>query len=100
TAYWKKFDRDMSGKIRYPQAEVRIASLWTARYVYFAFRCRYSALNVYEGEDAAKERWELWNRDVVEVFANPEPARVNHYYEFEVMIHPRGLRVCKDLHHV
>jgi len=83
-AYWKKFDRDMSGKIRYPQAEVRVASLWSARYVYFAFRCRYSALNVYEGEDAAKERWELWNRDVVEVFANPEPARVNHYYEFEV----------------
>src|SRR3989475_5304548 len=83
-ASWKKFDRDMSGKIRYPQAEVRVASLWTARYVYFAFRCRYVALNVYEGEDAVKERWELWNRDVVEVFANPEPERVNHYYEFEV----------------
>src|SRR5437899_5536807 len=41
-------------------------------------------MNVYEGEDPAKERWELWNRDVAEVFVNPEPARVNHYYEFEV----------------
>ncbi len=83
-AAWRKFDRDMSGKIRYPEATTRVASLWSARFVYFAFDCRYTTLNIYEGEDPAKERWELWERDVVEVFANPEPARVNHYYEFEV----------------
>jgi cellulose/xylan binding protein with CBM9 domain len=83
-AAWRKFDHDMSGKVRYPQAETRVASLWSARFVYFAFRCRYKTLNVYEGEDPKLERWELWERDVVEVFANPEPARVNHYYEFEV----------------
>ena len=74
-AEWRKFDHDMSGKVRYPQAETRVASLGSARY---------TTLNVYEGEDQAKERWELWERDVVEVFVNPEPARVNHYYEFEV----------------
>ncbi len=83
-AEWVRFDHDMSGQHHYPRAETRVASLWTATYVYFAFRCKYSTLNVYEGEDTAKERWELWNRDVAEVFVNPEPERVNHYYEFEV----------------
>ena len=83
-AEWVRFDHDMSGRPSFPEAETSVASLWTPTHVYFAFQCRYSTLNIYEGEDPAKERWELWNRDVVEVFANPEPARVNHYYEFEV----------------
>ncbi len=83
-AEWVEFDHDMAGQPHYPQAATRVASVWTATSVYFAFRCKYSTLNVYEGEDPLPERWELWNRDVVEVFANPEPERVNHYYEFEV----------------
>jgi hypothetical protein len=83
-AEWIRFSHDMAGQPDYPQAETRVASFWTATDVYFAFRCRYDTLNVYEGEDPAKERWELWERDVVEVFANPQPERVNHYYEFEV----------------
>jgi len=81
---WVRFDHDMTGKQNYPQAETRVASCWSGAYVYFAFQCKYSTLNVYEGEDTVKERWELWNRDVAEVFINPEPARVTHYYEFEV----------------
>ena len=83
-AEWVRFDHDMSGAPNYPQAETSVASCWTATHVYFAFRCKYSTLNVYEGEDTVKERWELWNRDVAEVFLNPEPERVSHYYEFEV----------------
>lgn len=83
-AEWVKFDHDMSGQPNYPEAATEVAAFWTSTYVYFAFRCKYTELNIYAGEDAAKERWELWDRDVVEVFANPEPARVNHYYEFEV----------------
>lgn len=81
---WVRFDHDMSGQHKYPHAETRVATCWTAAYVYFAFQCKYSTLNVYEGEDTVKERWELWNRDVAEVFINPEPSRVTHYYEFEV----------------
>ena len=88
-AFWKRadaveFDHDASGKTHYPEAATRVASLWTEKYIYFAFWCHYDALNVYEGEDPAKERWKLWERDVAEVFLNPEPARVPHYYEFEV----------------
>ena len=83
-AEWVEFDHDMSGERHYAESQTRVGVLWTARFLYVAFRSKYSTLNIYRGEDPAKERWELWNRDVVEVFANPEPARVNHYYEFEV----------------
>jgi hypothetical protein len=83
-AEWVEFDHDMSGRNRFPQALTRVAACWTRAHAYFAFRCAYTELNTYEGEDPSKERWELWNRDVAEIFVNPEPERVNHYYEFEV----------------
>ena len=83
-AEWVKFDHDAFSPKRFPGSQTAAASFWTPTYVYFAFRCKYATLNIYEGEDPTKEKWGLWNRDVVEVFANPEPQRVNHYYEFEV----------------
>lgn len=83
-AEWVRFDHDMTGARSFPDAETAVAAFWTPTHICFAFRAKYTALNVYAGEDPTKERWELWNRDVVEVFLNPEPARVNHYYEFEV----------------
>jgi hypothetical protein len=83
-AKWVEFDHDPTGTKENPSVKTRVAAVWSDRYVYFAFSGRYDALNVYEGEDISKERWELWNRDVVEVFLNPRPEPVSHYYEFEV----------------
>ena len=83
-AKWAEFDNDASGKFHYPEAATRVASLWTETHIYFAFSSRYDSLNIYEGEDPKLERWQLWNRDVVEVFLNPQPERMNHYFEFEV----------------
>ncbi len=83
-ATWVAFDHDPTGKIENPAVKTRVAALWSDRYIYFAFSSHYESLNVYEGEDVSKERWELWNRDVVEVFLNPRPDRITHYYEFEV----------------
>jgi Carbohydrate family 9 binding domain-like len=83
-AKWVEFDHDPTGKKENPTVKTRVAAVWSDRYIYFAFSGRYDSLNVYEGEDISKERWELWNRDVVEVFLNPRPERVSHYYEFEV----------------
>ena len=88
-AFWKnsdfvEFDQDAWGKSHYPEVSTRVKSLWTDSYIYFGFLGRYDSLNTYDGEDPAPERWQLWNRDVVEVFLNPQPDRVQHYYEFEV----------------
>ena len=83
-AQWVEFAHDMGGRLSYPGAATRVAVLWSRRYLYVGFSCRYDRLNIYEGEDPARERWELWNRDVAEVFVNPQPERVTHYYEVEV----------------
>src|SRR5215467_8812076 len=83
-AKWVEFKHDKSGKYNFPSAATRVAAAWTADFVYFAFSCKYDSLNVYQGEDISKERWELWNRDVAEVFLNPQPENISHYYEFEV----------------
>ncbi len=81
---WVKFDRDAFGPAVHPEAATEIASLWTASYVYFGYRCKYTTLNVFEGKEPTKDFWTLWERDVVEVFLNPQPERMRHYYEFEV----------------
>jgi hypothetical protein len=83
-ANWAELDRDKAGRTENPIALTRVAAAWTDHFIYFAFVCRYDLLNIFEGEDISKERWELWNRDVVEVFLNPQPERMTHYYEFEV----------------
>jgi len=83
-AKWVEFDNDASGKPHYPEAATRVASVWTETHICFAFSSRYDSLNIYEGEDPKTERWQLWDRDVVEVFLNPQPDRMNHYFEFEV----------------
>ena len=83
-AKWLEFDNDAPGKSHYREVTTRVASLWTETHIYFAFSSHYDSLNIYEGEDPKPERWQLWDRDVVEVFLNPQPERVNHYFEFEV----------------
>src|SRR5438132_2504711 len=67
-AKWVEFDNDASGKPHYPEAATRVASVWTETHICFAFSSRYDSLNIYEGEDPKTERWQLCDRDVVEVF--------------------------------
>ena len=97
TAVPVTFDTSARGNARFPEAETTVSSVWTSHFVYFAYRCKYSTLNIYEGESTEKERWELWNRDVVEVFINPEPARFNHYYEYEVAPNNQWIDLVIDL---
>jgi hypothetical protein len=83
-ANWAKVNRDAFSSSTYPQSEMQVDSLWTATNVLFAYRCKYTTLNLFEGKDPGKDFWTLWNRDVVEVFLNPQPERLNHYFEYEV----------------
>src|SRR5262249_19287265 len=56
-ANWAEFDHSMDGKRSLPTEKTRIAAVWTEKYVYFAFWSKYERLNVFEGEDATRERW-------------------------------------------
>ena len=78
------FDQAAFVRTSYPQLETQVASRWTRDYLYLAFWCHYETLNVFEGEDPHKERWGLWEKDVVEAFIAPDSRRPSHYFEFEV----------------
>ena len=87
--FWKRaarirFDHDWLGQKHFPELETHVASLWTPAHLYFAFACRYRRLNLFAGEDSNPEKFGLWDRDVAEVFLNPHPEQMHHYYEFEV----------------
>jgi len=94
-ASWVKVDHDAFKPVTFPQSATEIASLWTPAYVYFAFRCKYTTLNLYDSKDTGKDFWTLWDRDVVEVFLNPQPGHMRHYYEFEVA--PNNLWIDLDI---
>lgn len=81
----------------FPESRTEVASLWTKTHLYFAFSSKYTELCTYVGEDASLERWGLWERDVVEVFINPFPERMNSYYEFEVAPNNQWVDLYIDL---
>jgi hypothetical protein len=97
TASKVRFDQDAFDKKQYPTSETTVASRWTERYLYLAYRCRYENLNIHIGEDPLPERWELWERDVVEAFINPRPGQTMQYYEFEVAPNNQWLDLEIDL---
>jgi Carbohydrate-binding family 9 len=84
TAETVRFDQAAFSRKVYPESETMVASCWTPGYLYLAFSSKYQNLNTYQGEDVAVERWQLWEKDVVEAFINPQPEQSSHYYEFEV----------------
>ena len=78
------FYQDAFKGTRHQEIETTASSLWTAHNLYLAYWCKYLTLNTYEGEDPAIQRWQLWDRDVVEAFIAPQRDETPHYYEFEV----------------
>ena len=68
----------------HPGAMTEASVGWSSTHLYVAFWCHYTELNLYLGEEAGQQRWELWNRDVAEVFLTPFPASPHRYWEFEV----------------
>ena len=76
------FENSYTPAVGYPEARTEVAVGWTPNYVYLAFWCMYTELNVYEGEDTSEQRWELWDRDVAEVFINPFPENISRYWEY------------------
>jgi alpha-galactosidase len=91
------FETSYDPSITYPEARTEVAIGWTVKQIYIAFWSRYTELNVYEGEDPTAQRWELWDRDVAEVFVNPFPEFVNQYWEFEVAPNNQWIDLAIDL---
>ncbi|MDP9159864.1 MAG: carbohydrate-binding family 9-like protein [Acidobacteriota bacterium] len=89
------FSADWQGKNPDPELETQVRVLWSPETLYLLFVCRYRELYVFEDSDANGRRDHLWDRDVVEAFIQPDPAREFYYREFEVS--PNGMWVDLDI---
>ena len=90
-----RFSADWQGKNPDPARQTEVRALWTPAMFYLRFVCRYRELFVFQDSSASGRRDHLWDRDVAEVFLQPDPSRPRHYQEFEVS--PNGMWVDLDI---
>jgi len=89
------FCRDWQGNNPDPERETEVRILWSPEKLYLRFHCRYRELHVFEDCDPNGRRDQLWDRDVVEAFLQPDPSLARHYKEFEVS--PNGMWMDLDI---
>ncbi len=89
------FSSDWQGNNPDPALQTTVRILWSRRALYLRFECRYRELYVFEDSDPNGRRDHLWDRDVVEAFLQPDPAREHFYREFEVG--PNGMWIDLDI---
>jgi alpha-galactosidase len=99
-ADWQKarpvsFSSDWQGKHSDPTRKTAVRILWSQSTLYLRFECKYRDLYVFEDSDASGRRDQLWDRDVVEAFLQPEPGRERFYKEFEAS--PNGMWIDLDI---
>jgi alpha-galactosidase len=90
-----QFNADWQGKNADPERETEVRLLWTAETLFLRFHSKYLTITVFA--DAAANGWrdQLWDRDVAEVFLQPDPSRLLRYKEFEVS--PNGYWIDLDI---
>lgn len=89
------FASDWQGKNEDPARQTEVRVLWTQQTLHLKFRCRYRSLTVFEDSATNGRRDQLWDRDVAEVFLQPNPAQPHRYWEFEVS--PNGMWIDLEI---
>ena len=90
-----RFDADWQGKKADPHRETEVRLLWNSEYLFLRFRARYRTITVFADAAPNGRRDQLWDRDVAEVFLQPDPSVSNRYFEFEVS--PNGFWIDLDI---
>lgn len=90
-----RFDSDWQGKNSDPERGTEVRMLWTAATLYLKFVARYRVISVFGDSDPNGRRDKLWDRDVAEVFLQPDPSEQRRYKEFEVS--PNGFWIDLDI---
>jgi alpha-galactosidase len=90
-----RFDSDWQGKNPDPERETEVQLLWTAEILFLRFRARYRTITVFPDAEANGRRDQLWDRDVAEVFLQPDSSQLRRYKEFEVS--PNGFWIDLDI---
>ncbi len=66
-----------------PELSTTARALWTEKYLYLVYECPFTSLTVFEPVQD-KERFGLWEKDVVEAFIASDANNVKRYTEYEV----------------
>ena len=90
-----RFNADWQGKNADPARETEVRLLWTPETLFFRFRAKYRDITVFSDADPNGRRDHLWDRDVAEVFLQPDPSQLRRYKEFEVS--PNGFWIDLDI---
>jgi len=78
-----RFDADWQGKNADPE-ERRSAATLAPEWLFLRFYVRFRVITIFPDADASGRRDQLWDRDVAEVFLQPDPSQLRRYKEFEV----------------
>jgi Carbohydrate family 9 binding domain-like len=89
------FDADWQGKNFDPHRQTEVRLLWAPEFLYLKFVARYRIITVFEDADPRGRRDKLWDRDVTEVFLQPDPTQPRRYKEFEVS--PNGFWIDLEI---
>jgi hypothetical protein len=65
-----------------PELATTVRALWSEQFLYLAYDCPFTRLTIYEPVQE-KERFGLWERDVVEAFIGSD-TDIKRYTEYEV----------------
>ena len=79
-----RFDTDWQGKNSDPERETEVRLLWTPETLFVRFQARFRTITVFPDAEPNGRRDKLWDRDVAEVFLQPDQSQLRHYKEFEV----------------
>ena len=90
-----RFAADWQGKNADAQRETEVRLLWTRETLFLRFRAKYRTITVFPDAERNGRRDELWDRDVAEVFLQPDRSHLGRYKEFEVS--PNGFWIDLDI---
>jgi hypothetical protein len=90
-----RFNSDWQGKNADSERDTEVRLLWTPEWLFLRFRARFRVITVFSDAEPNGRRDQLWNRDVAEVFLQPDPSQVRRYKEFEVS--PNGFWIDLDI---
>jgi alpha-galactosidase len=90
-----RFNTDWRGESPDGLRETEVRLLWTPEALYLRFEVHYQSITVFPDAESDGRRDQLWDRDVCEVFLQPEPSEPRRYKEFEVA--PNGFWIDLDI---
>ena len=77
-----RMEYSSSNAAAHPALSTTVRALWTNSHLHLAYECPFTILTTFGGPHTS-ERIGLWEKDVVEAFIAPDPAKPNSYSEYE-----------------